>query len=158
MLEVNFQAICDAPVWIAWEYLSDWRNAVKYMDGMEKYVPIGSLDKGLGAAFEGVVRLGPSPLTSQVETVVWDENQLAVYKSISGTDTVTKYRFTEIDTVRCEVEYRMVIQLPGGIAGRAMEKVIEPLVRASAAKTELNMIRVVGEYYAERKSSGLLRE
>ncbi|RIT49500.1 SRPBCC family protein [Mycobacteroides abscessus] len=153
MLEVNFQAVCEAPVSVAWEYLSDWRNAVKYMDGMEKYVPTGPLEKGLGSTFEGVMRVGPTPLTSNVETVAWDENQLAVYKSTSGVDTITKYRFTEIDANRCEVEYRMVIQLPGGIAGRAMEKVIEPLVRTSAANTEKNMVRVIGEFYSQRKEA-----
>lgn len=158
MLEVNFQVVCDAPVAVAWEYLSDWRNAVKYMDGMEKYEPIGPLDKGIGATFEGVMRVGPTPLTSKVETVAWDENQLAVYKSTSGVDTITKYRFTELSVDRCEVEYRMVITLPGGIAGRAMEKVIEPLVRTSAANTEKNMARVIGEYYAQRKNAGLLQD
>lgn len=149
MLEVCFTAPCAAPVEVAWEYLSDYRNAVKYMHGMVSYVPTGPLEKGLGATFDGTMKVGPSTMSSSVETVSWEENSLAAYKSTQGVDTSTIYRFRKIDDRHCEVEFTMVFELPGGVAGRAMEKAIEPIVRANGKQTCENMTRVIDEYYTQ---------
>ncbi|EME15499.1 SRPBCC family protein [Rhodococcus triatomae] len=148
MLEIVFVAPCAAPVQVAWEYFSDYRNAVKYMHGMVSYTPTGSLEKGLGASFDGAMKIGPSTMNSTVETVTWEENSLAVYKSIQGVDLTTTYRFSKVDDEHSEVQVEMLFELPGGVAGRAMEKAIEPIVRANANNTRDNMTRVVGEYYA----------
>ncbi|MFF0816695.1 SRPBCC family protein [Rhodococcus sp. NPDC003318] len=153
MLETVFVAPCDAPVEVAWDYFSDHRNAVKYMHGMVSYTPTGPLDKCAGATFDGAMKLGPSTMKSTVETVTWEENSLAVYKSTQGVNLTTTYRFRKVDDDRCEVEVEMFFELPGGVAGRAMEKAIEPIVRSNANQTRDNMTRLVGEYHTEIKNS-----
>ncbi|MGH3758451.1 SRPBCC family protein [Actinophytocola sp.] len=150
MGEVYFVATCDAPVEVAFEYLDDYRHVTDYWHGMVSYTPIGDLDQGLGSMFEAVNKIGPSTLATTLKTVVWEKNTRVVYESVSGMDTTTAFEFSATGESACRVEMRVRFRLPGGIAGRAMEKALEPFVGSATRNTAQNMAREINAYHRSR--------
>lgn len=155
MAEVSFTAACDAPVAVAFEYLDDYRNVLEYWHGMTSYRPVGQPDHGLGSVFEAVSKIGPSTVKSTIKTVEWEQNERVVYRSVSGMESATFFRFAAVDENHCTVEFRITFRLPGGVAGRALEKTLEPFVSTAARNTAENISKKVGEYHAAgRDGSG----
>ncbi|MFI6644541.1 SRPBCC family protein [Streptomyces sp. NPDC050504] len=147
MTEVRFTATCDAPLDITFEYLDDYRNVTEYWHGMESYRPAGALDHGPGSMYEAVSKIGPSTLKSTIETVEWEKNTRIAYKSVAGMDSSTTFDFAAVDAAHSTVEFRIEFRLPGGIAGRAIEKSLEPFVATAARNTAANISKRVAEYY-----------
>jgi carbon monoxide dehydrogenase subunit G len=148
MTEVHFVATCDAPLEVTFEYLDDYRNVTDYWHGMSSYTPVGDLARGLGSVYEAVSKVGPSTLKSTIKTVHWEKNVRVAYKSISGMDSSTTFDFAAVDASHSTVDFRIEFHLPGGIAGRALEKTLEPFVSAAAKNTAQNISRKVAAYYA----------
>ncbi|MGW1493542.1 SRPBCC family protein [Streptomyces sp. NPDC002402] len=151
MTEVRFVATCNAPVDVVFEYLDDYRNVVEYWHGMSSYQPVGEPDQGLGSVFEAVSKVGPSTLKSTIRTIQWEKNVRVAYKSVSGMDTSTSFDFAVVDESRSSVEFCIEFRLPGGIAGRALEKTLEPFVNTAARNTAENITKKAEEYYAARR-------
>ncbi|WNV85248.1 SRPBCC family protein [Umezawaea sp. Da 62-37] len=152
MTEVHFVEKCDAPLEVAFEYLDDYRNVVEYWHGMTSYTPVGDLDHGLGSVYAAVSKIGPSTVKSTLKTIQWEKNALVAYKSTSGMDTSTTFTFSAVDASHSTVELRVEFHLPGGIAGKALEKTLEPFVNASAKKTAQNISTRIAAYYATRST------
>lgn len=152
MLSVSFSQKCPAPLGVVFEYLDDYRNVADYWDGMVSYGPTGDRDRGVGAIFEGEMKLGPTPMRSRLETVAREQDTLFEYRSVGGIKTSISYRLAAVDEHSTTVDFRLEFELPGGVAGRAVERTVEPLVRASAKKTAENLAREVSAYYAARPS------
>ncbi|MFE3656300.1 SRPBCC family protein [Streptomyces sp. NPDC059165] len=150
MTEVRFVATCSAPLDITFEYLDDHRNVTDYWHGMVSYRPVGDPEHGVGAKFQAVSKVGPSSVKSTIETVEWERNVRVAYKSISGMDSYTSFDFAAVDDTHCTVEFRVEFQLPGGIAGRMMEKTLEPFVSTAARNTANNISHGVAAHYASR--------
>ncbi|WP_316525460.1 SRPBCC family protein [Kitasatospora brasiliensis] len=153
MTEVSSVAHCDVPLEVAFEYLDDYRNVTDYWYGMQSYQPVGELDHGLDSVFEATSKLGPSTVKSTVKTVRWERNALVEYKSVSGLDTATSFVFSAVDESRSTVEFRIEFHLPGGIAGRAMEKTLAPFVHTAVESTARSISVRVAEYYAARQAA-----
>ncbi|BCM65794.1 MULTISPECIES: SRPBCC family protein [Streptomyces] len=150
MSEVCFTATCDAPLDVTFAYLDDYRNVLEYMHGMTSYRPVGELDHGLGAMYESTIKLGPSTQKSTIRNVCWEKNARVSYESVSGMRSTTSFVFRELPGQRSEVEVRIGFSLPGGIAGRALEKTLEPFIAAAAKNTAANISRVVSAHYARQ--------
>ncbi|MER6393834.1 SRPBCC family protein [Streptomyces sp. NPDC059382] len=147
MTEVRFVATCNAPLDVTFAYLDDYRNVTEYWHGMTSYKPVGALDHGPGSIYEAISRMGPSTLKSTIETVEWEKDVRIAYTSVSGMDSNTTFDFAAVDATHSTVEFRIEFRLPGGIAGRAIEKTLEPFVATAARNTAANISKRVAEYY-----------
>lgn len=147
MTEVRFVATCNAPLDVTFEYLDNYRNVTEYWHGMASYRPVGALDHGPGSIYEAVSKIGPSTLKSTIETVEWEHNVRIAYKSVAGMDSSTTFDFAAVDASHSTVEFRIEFRLPGGIAGKAIEKSLEPFVATAARNTAANISQRVAEYY-----------
>ncbi|MGW4059303.1 SRPBCC family protein [Amycolatopsis sp. NPDC004747] len=152
MTEVSFTEECAAPVDVAFAYLADYRNVLGYWHGMTSFEPVGSLDRGLGSVFASAMKIGPSTLKSTIKTVEWEENARLAYRSVSGMDSATTFDLTPIDEHRSRVAFRVEFQLPGGIAGKAMERTLLPLIGAAARKTAENLVRGIAAHHANSRA------
>lgn len=135
MAEVSFSTECDAPTDVTFGYVADHRNVTEYWHGMTSYEPVGDRDAGLGAVFDAVSKLGPSNLRSRIEIVEFEPGSRLVFRSVSGTKSTTEYDFVSVGDGRCRLDFRIEFDLPGGIAGRAIEKSLAPFVSMAAKKT-----------------------
>lgn len=145
---ISHSEICAAPLEVTFAYLDDYRNVLDYWHGMTSYQPVGEPHQGIGSVFEAVSKVGPSTVKSTVKTVHWEKDTRVSYKSIAGMDTATTFTFAAVDATHSRVEFSIEFHLPGGIAGRAMEKTLEPFVQTAAKKTAENIARVVSAHYA----------
>lgn len=150
MNEVHFVEACEAPVEVAFDYLANYRNVTRYWHGMTSYRPAGELDHGLGAIYESVMKLGPATLKSTVKNVRWEKNSVLAYESVSGMKSATTFVLSAAGESRCTLAFRVEFELPGGLAGRAMERTLEPVVGVAAKKTAQNMTREIAAYHAAR--------
>jgi uncharacterized membrane protein len=118
----------DAPVETVFAYVDDYRNTTKYMKDLTKWKPVGSQTHGKGAHFEVAMKAGPRELGSDVLITQWTENKVVAWVSQGGFKQSGKWAFKAKEG-GCEATFDMEYEFPGGIAGRLIAKVAEPLVR-----------------------------
>lgn len=154
MAEVSFVTTCDAPLSVTFDYLDDPTKVTDYWHGMVSYRAIGEPDRGPGSVFEAESKIGPSTVKTTLKTVEWEKDVRVAYKSVSGMDTSTTFEFTAIDETHTAVALRVVFHIAVGLAGKALEKTLEPFVSASAKATSENIAREVARHYAARLAAG----
>ncbi|MFD6860286.1 SRPBCC family protein [Rhodococcus sp. NPDC060086] len=136
MIEVRHSAVATVPVDVAFGYIDDHRTVPDWMFGVARFEPVGDRTHGLGARFDATMRVGPKNLDSRVEIVEWDRSKAIVLSSISGFRTLSSWRFTELGNEQTRLDVVFGYELPGGLAGRALGKLIEPIVGTAVRQTE----------------------
>ncbi|TCN49874.1 ribosome-associated toxin RatA of RatAB toxin-antitoxin module [Rhodococcus sp. SMB37] len=136
MIEVHHTAVAEVPVDVAFDYIDDHRTVPDWMFGVVRFEPVGAQIQGLGATFDATMRVGPKNLDSRVEIVEWEHRKAIVLSSISGFRTSSSWRFTELDDRQARLDVVFGYELPGGLAGRALGKLIEPIVGTAVRQTE----------------------
>lgn len=151
MVDIHHTSTANAPVAVMFEYMDDYRTVPKWMFGMSKLEPIGDKERGLGAVLEGSMKLGPKTLHSTVEVTQWEQNKVLAMKSIKGFVNRSTWHFTPVDDETTELTVDFTYELPGGMAGRALGKVIEPFVSIAIKHTESLLREQVEKVYSEQK-------
>jgi uncharacterized membrane protein len=136
MIEVHHSAVAEVPVDVAFDYIDDHRTVPDWMFGVVRFEPVSDQIHGLGAKFDATMRVGPKNLDSRVEIVEWDRNKAIVLSSISGFCTSSSWRFAELENEQTRLDVVFGYELPGGLAGRALGKLIEPIVGTAVRQTE----------------------
>ena len=128
---------CDAPLDLSFDYVADYRNVPEWLFGVQTFEPVGDLDHGLGAVFDGAMHLGVT-LKSRIEVNEWVDNRLIGFDSIKGFKNSSRWSFEPWDggtRITAEVSY----SLPFGPAGKALGKVIEPFVKQAVAHSSTHL-------------------
>jgi uncharacterized membrane protein len=150
MTTVHEYAESNVPVEFAFAYVDDYRNVPDWMYGLKKYEPAGEKDRGLGAVFEGTAKLGAT-LHTTVEVTEWVENELATIKSVKGFEVQISSRYKSLGPERSGVDVEIYYHFGGGLAGKALEKVCEPVFKIAIIHAKKAIIREVERLYAESK-------
>jgi uncharacterized membrane protein len=119
-----------APVETVFAYVDDHKNTTKYMKGLTKWAPTTDVVHGKDAEFEVVMKAGPKDLGSVVHITAWTENKTIAWKSVDGFKQTGKWAFTKKGD-KTHVVFDMEYDLGGGIAGKMLGKVAEPVVRGN---------------------------
>jgi uncharacterized membrane protein len=127
-IEINIETEFDAPVETAFAYTADYRRVPDWLYGISKFQPVGEKDYGLGATFDGWMNLGVT-LKSVVEIDEFDEGSLIGMNSIKGFRNWSRWNFSAVDPATSKVRADFFYELPGGLAGKAIGKAIEPFVK-----------------------------
>jgi uncharacterized membrane protein len=132
---IHVTAECAAPVEQVFDYIADYRTTPDWFYGVKSWEPVTEETRGVGARFEAAVSLGLT-IRSTVELQEYVENELMVINAVEGFPNRSRWRFSPsatggpgTTTVQCEFSY----EFPGGIAGKAMAKVVEPVVKIAVA-------------------------
>ncbi|WP_107653548.1 SRPBCC family protein [Nocardia suismassiliense] len=150
MTEVKIVEDCAASAESAFAYVNDYRNLPKFLYGIQSFTPVGEQTVGVGAAFDGHIKLGPASLKSRVEVVRWAENTLIAVKSIKGFEVESTFLFHPKGDARCTVDAIVDFRVGGGLAGRALGKTIEPFVKIAVQHTTHNLITQIQAFHADR--------
>ncbi|HXA27470.1 MAG TPA: SRPBCC family protein [Candidatus Angelobacter sp.] len=118
----------DAPVETVFAYVDDHRNTTKYMKDLTKWQPAGSVTHGKGAQFDVAMKAGPKVLDSSVLITQWTENKVIAWQSQSGFKQTGKWAF-KAKGGATEATFDMEYEFGGGIAGKVLAKVAEPVVK-----------------------------
>ena len=126
-IHITQETVAQAPLEQVFAYVADYRNAGHWLSGVSSFTPVGDVDYGLHATFDAALSLGVTTLHSTIKVIDFVEGQTMELDSVKGFKNQSRWTFTpEGDHTRVLAE--VTYELPGGIAGRAMGKVIEPLI------------------------------
>jgi uncharacterized membrane protein len=150
MVDIHHEGSCAAPVDVAFGYVDDYRNTTKWMFGLAEFTPEGDKDHGLGSVFNGTFSVKPVKLHSTVECTDWKQDELIAFTSVKGFKNSSTWRFIADGPDRTTVKVDFTYELPGGIAGRALGKVLEPIVAMSIRHTDEALRKQIEEQYASR--------
>ncbi|WP_188829373.1 SRPBCC family protein [Nocardia camponoti] len=149
MTEVRIVEDCVASAATAFAYINDYRNLPKYMHGIESFTPVTSQTEGVGAKFDGVIKLGPVTLTSTVEVVEWEKDKVIAIKSRKGFEIISTWKFIEKGPNLCTIDAIIDYRVGGGIAGKVLGKTIEPFVKITVQHTTDNVVSQIAKAHLD---------
>lgn len=141
MIHIRHAGVARVPIDVAFAYLDNYENVPKWMFGISQFTPTSEFTQGLGATFDTVMQIGPKTLRSRVEITEWVENDVITISSLDGIANSSTWRFTAKDEEHTELNVDFAYSLPGGLAGRALGHLIEPIIDTAITGTENKLRR-----------------
>lgn len=130
----------DAPVEKVFAYVEDFTRIGEWLYGLHEIKPVDGPLHGLGATYEGTVRLGV-PLRSRVTCTDYELNRLVEITSVKGVKNTQRWTFTDLGQGRTKVDVWISYDLPGGPAGGAIERAVKPLVGIAVRHSSESLVR-----------------
>lgn len=131
-----------APVEEVFAYVDDFSKTKDWMYGLHAIDPVGEQIHGVGAEYDGVMKLGVS-LTSRIRCTGYEPDRLIELSSVKGIKNTQRWTFTALDGDRTRVDAWISYTLPGGPAGAAMGAAMKPFVGIAIKHTSEKLVRVV---------------
>ncbi|MFC9893192.1 SRPBCC family protein [Nocardia sp. NPDC127579] len=150
MTEIKINESCAGSAESAFAYMNDYRNLTKFLYGIQSFTPVGDQVEGIGAAFDGHVKLGPASLKSRVEVDKWERDAVIGITTIKGFEIHATFRFHPQGPDACTVDALVDYRVPGGLAGKALGRTIEPFVKIAVKHTTENLIKQIVAFHTTR--------
>ncbi len=150
MTEVKIVEDCVASAETAFAYVNDYRNLSRFITEVQDFTPITDQVEGVGATFDGTIKLGPAALHSRLQVVRWEKNFAIAVKSIKGFEIESTFLFHAKGTDSCTVDAIVDYRVPGGIAGKVLGKTIEPFVKIAVKHSTHNLTIQIAEFHVNR--------
>ncbi len=142
-VQLSKTTVCEAPVETAFAYVADYRNVPNWLFGIKQFTPVGDRDYGLGSVFDGEMHVGAT-LTSRIEVNEFEEGRLIGFDSVEGFDVSSRWTFRDAGghaEITADVEY----DVPGGLAGKALGRLIAPFVQIAVNKSAEHLAQRIEE-------------
>ncbi|MFE7798511.1 SRPBCC family protein [Nocardia sp. NPDC057440] len=152
MTEVKIVEDCTASAETAFAYVNDYRNLPRFISEIHEFTPVTDQVEGVGATFDGVIKLGPATLHSRIQVVRWEEHAAIAVKSIKGFEIESTFLFHDKGQATCTVDAIVEYRVPGGLAGRVLGKTIEPFVKLAVKHSTHNLTTQIAEFHASRQN------
>lgn len=130
--EIAINETCEAPLDVAFAYVADYRAIPEWMFGVRKFEPVGDKDYGLGSVFDVSLLVGV-PIRTRIETVEFEEGRVIGMDSVKGFKARSRWHFEAVGADRTKITAKVSYDLPFGPAGRAMGKVMSPVVKQAVS-------------------------
>ncbi|MEV6388928.1 SRPBCC family protein [Nocardia xishanensis] len=153
MGHIEHSAAGRAPVDFTFAYVADYRNVPKWLFGIRHYTPVGEQTSGVGAVFDTAVQLGPTTLHLRVEIVEWEDGATITLHAVKGIEGTVRWRFEAVDQDTTEIGVVVDYRVPGGLAGRALDKILRTFVEPAIRHTEKSLREQVLAAYGESLDS-----
>lgn len=146
-----------APIEVVWEFISDPARYLHFMSGVTRWEVDGEQERGLGARYRMLMRVGSAELGGLVEVVEFDEPCDLAWTSVTGVDQRGRWRLRTRRPGRTRVELRFAYGVAGsGILGWLAEQASAPTVRGHLRRSVQQLKRQV-EHEELRRSVGQRR-
>lgn len=143
---IQLSAVADVPIDVAFAFVDDYRNVPVWMFGVTKFEPVGAQVQGLGAEFDAVMQLGPKAMKSKVRCTDWEQDAVITLASYEGMSNSSTWRFTAVGDARTELAVDFGYEFGGGLAGKALAKLVEPAMQLAIRQTEQDLRKAVEEH------------
>lgn len=113
----------------AFEWIADYRNVPRVLEGVTRWDPVGRKTRGKGARFEVEMRTLGIPLTSMLEVHEWEPPRMIAWRSLGG--LIEQEGAWEIDPEPDGVTVRLTIDYvpPAAAVGNILAAPVEALAR-----------------------------
>jgi uncharacterized membrane protein len=129
-MRIAAQIDVGAPAAAVWEVIADPERYLHFMHGVTRWEVESEHDRGLGARYRTLMRVGSAEVGGLVEVVEYDEGRDMAWSSVTGVDQRGRWRLREREPGRTHVELRLSYGVAGsGILGWVAEQVAAPAVR-----------------------------
>lgn len=149
MTEVKIVEDCSASAESAFAYVNDYRNLSRFLHGIQSFTPVGEQTEGVGATFDGHMKLGPASLKSRIQVIRWEKDFAIGVESIKGFHVESTFLFHDKGESLCTVDAIVDYRVPGGLAGRALGKTIEPFVKIAVQHTTHNLVTQIAAFHVD---------
>ncbi len=152
-----------APAELIWRFVTDPTRTLHFMSGITRWeVASPERDRGMGARYRTLMRVGSAEIGGLVEVVEWDEPNDIAWNSVTGIDQRGRWRLRErsfdAHHPRTDVEVRLSYGVAGaGIGGWIAERVAAPTVRGHLRRSLQQLKRQV-EHEQLRTAAAARRE
>jgi uncharacterized membrane protein len=157
---MRLQASIDvaAPPELVWSFVTDPTRYLHFMNGITRWEVTSEQDRGLGARYRTLMRVGSAEVGGLVEIVECDEPRDLAWTSVTGIDQRGRWRLRPNGPSRTRVELRLSYGVAGaGITGWIAERVAAPSVRGNLRRTLLELRRQVEHEQARARASARRR-
>ena len=147
-----------APPQLVWEFVTDPTRYLHFMNGITRWEVTSEHDRGLGARYRTLMRVGSAQVGGLVEIVECDEPRDLAWTSVTGIDQRGRWRLRErANGARTRVELRMQYGVAGsGLFGWLAEQVAAPAVRENLRRS-LQELRRQAEHEQARAAAAARR-
>ena len=132
----------DAPVSKVFAYVDDFTTTKDWMYGLTKIDPVTERLHGVGAQYDGIMKVGV-PLKARIQCTAWERDNLIELTSIKGIQTTQRWSFTDLGGERTRVDAWVSYTLPGGPAGKAIAAAVKPVVGIAVKHTSEALVKNV---------------
>jgi uncharacterized membrane protein len=153
-MRVDAQIDVAAPPELVWEFVTDPTRTLHFMSGVTRWEVVSDNDRGLGARYRTLMRVGSAEVGGLVETVEYDEPCDLAWTSVTGLDQRGRWRLRPNGPNRTSVELRLSYGVAGaGIPGWIAEQVAAPTVRGNLRRSLLELRRQVEHEQARKRAA-----
>lgn len=138
MTQILSSSTISVPTTFAFDYVTDFSLMPEWLYGIQEIRCVNNVPSGVGARYEGSIKVGAT-LRSSIEVTAQEPNRLLATESRAGITNQTSWLFRELAEELTEIHMTIDYELPGGIAGRVLAKAIEPFISTSVTSTERNL-------------------
>ncbi|SHW31033.1 cyclase/dehydrase [Mycobacteroides abscessus subsp. abscessus] len=138
MVQIQSNSTISVPTVFAFDYVTDFTLMPEWLYGIQEIRCINDIPSGVGARYEGAIKVGAT-LRSSIEIIAHEPNRLLATESRAGIVNQSTWRFRERSDEQTEIHTTIDYELPGGLAGRVLAKAIEPFISIAVASTERNL-------------------
>jgi uncharacterized membrane protein len=158
-MRVGAQIDVAAPPELVWAFVTDPTRTLHFMAGITRWeVASPGADRGLGARYRMLMRVGSAELGGLIETVEYAEPYDMAWTSVTGVDQRGRWRLRNNGPNRTRVELRLSYGVAGsGISGWIAERVAAPSVRDNLRRSLLELKRQVEHEQARARAAGRRR-
>jgi uncharacterized membrane protein len=143
-MRVEAKIDVSAPIERVWEAISDPSRYLHFMSGVTRWEVVGDQDRGLGARYRMLMRVGSAEIGGLVEAVEWDEPCDWAWTSVTGLDQRGRWRLRSQPHGRTRVQLRLSYGVAGaGIGGWIAERLAAPQVQGHLRRTLQQLKRQV---------------
>jgi len=139
---------------LVWSFVTDPTRYLHFMSGVTRWEVVSEHDRGMGARYRTLMRVGSAEVGGLVETVEYDEFRDLAWTSVTGLDQRGRWRLRARDGGRTRVELRLSYGVAGsGVVGWIAEQVAAPTVRENLRHSLAELKRQAEHEQARAKAA-----
>ena len=143
-----------APPDLIWDFVTDPTRYLHFMNGITRWEVTTEQDRGLGARYRTLMRVGSAEVGGLVEIVEWEEGRDLAWSSVTGVDQRGRWRLRARPDAHTHVELRLAYGVAGaGILGWVAEQVAAPTVRGNLRRSLQQLKRQVEHERLRRQAA-----
>ncbi|GAA3532403.1 SRPBCC family protein [Nocardioides daeguensis] len=131
-----------APISKVFAYVDDFTCTKDWMYGLAKIEPVTDQLRGVGAQYDGVMKVGVH-LKARIRCTAWEQDRLLELTSVKGVENTQRWTFTDLGGDRTRVDAWISYTLPGGPAGKAIAGAVKPVVGIAVKHSSEALVRNV---------------
>ena len=142
MSTIAAEDVTDAPLEKVFAYVAESANVPQWFYGVQAFEPLTELTRGLGSKYAISLNVGKT-MTAKFECTEFVENELIAVQTFEGPHASSRWTFEPAGSgtrIRGVFDYT----LPGGVAGAALGKVIQPVLGIAVKQTTANLLKHAG--------------